>query len=252
MGWIDRINAKKEEEKLPPRLRDKTPEQIAKELEDSDKLKNELELSKAAQRDSDAKVEEIKTEFEKVKERLAAADAAKNPPKKDEGTEPTSENILADPKKVLDAHTATLTAVTIQNAASTARMLAQQQLDNMDAGSNGKTMDGRLFRAWDGEINTESRKYNAIQLIKPDAWLGIFYYLKGVHADELRDPETRKKKYNFLEPSATGSGTPTPDGTQKKEGVEGLTDQEKHIADMMHVTHENYAKRKKSMQYVNS
>lgn len=254
MGWLDRVNAKKEEDKLPPRLRDKTPEQIAKELEDADKLKADHELLKASQAESDKKVEEITSEFEQVKQRLAAAEANQNkaPDKKDGKVEATPENMLENPKGVLDTRLAPLEAVTIQNAASTSRILAQQQLDNADSMSNGKSMDGRLFRAWGSEIDAESRKYAAIQLIKPEAWLGIFYYLKGTHADELRDPEIRKKKYNFLEPSSTSVVSDNNNGNNKKDGVEGLTDQEKHIANMMHVSYENYAKRKKEMQFVNS
>lgn len=251
MGWLDRVNTKKEEDKLPPRLRDKTPEQIAQELDDADKLKNDLELSKAAQRDSDAKVAEIQSEFDKVKERLAAADASRNKPdNRDNKVDVTPENMLENPKGVLDSRLGPLEAVTIQNAASTSRILAQQQLDNLDSSSGGKSMDGRLFRAWGSEIDSESRKYAAIQLIKPEAWLGIFYYLKGVHSDELRDPEIRKKKYNFLEPST--SGAPGPDNSIKKDGPEGLTDAEKHVADKMGVSYENYAKRKKSMQFVSA
>src|SRR5260370_36834484 len=104
MGWLDRINAKKEEEKLPARLRDKTPEQIAKELEDSDKIKTELELSKAAQREQEEKVTAIETEFTQVKERLAAAELkAKHPFKTGEGTDVTPENILTDPQKGIHA-----------------------------------------------------------------------------------------------------------------------------------------------------
>lgn len=253
MGWLDRINAKKEEDKLPARLRDKTPEKIVEELEAADKLKKDLELEKAARAADADKVTAIETEFTQVKERLAAAEANRNKPdnKTKDGVDATPENILENPKGVLDTRLQPLEAVTIQNAATTSRMLAQQQLDNSDLASGGKSMDGRLFRAWGSEIDSESRKYQAVQLIRPEAWLGIFWYLKGVHADELRDPETRKKKYNFLEPSAASAGATNGD-TKPKDGVEGLTDQEKHVADKMNVSYENYAKRKKTMQFVNA
>jgi hypothetical protein len=250
MGWLDRINAKKEEDKLPQRLRDKTPEQIAKELEDADKLKTEHELLKAQAAEYDGKVTEIQTEFEKVKTQLATAEANRNKPpdKKDEKIEATPENMLENPKGVLDARLAPLEATTIRNGASMSRMLAQQQLDGADMASGGKDMNGRLFRAWASEIDAEARKYSPVQLMTPEAWLGIFWYLKGTHADELRDPEVRKKKYTFLEPAATQV---TPPGEPKKEGAEGLTDQEKHVADKMGVSYENYAKRKKAMVMVN-
>ena len=165
----------------------------------------------------------------------------------------SAESILENPDREItdkvNELNAPLANLTIQTSVQTARMLAQQQLNNADMASGGKNMDGRLFQAWGSEIDAEATKYRPIQLTTPQAWLGIFYYLKGVHADELRDPETRKKKYNFLEPATSGA---PPKGTDdKKTGVEGLTDAEKHVADRMGVTYENYAKRKQSMQYVN-
>jgi hypothetical protein len=254
MGWLDRVKDKKELEKLPQRLRDASPEDIIKELEEKDKLKADLATAQVAQAAQDAKVAEISTEFEQVKTRLAAAELNRStpPPKKPEGVEPTPENMLENPKGVLDTRLAPLEALTIQNNAATSRILAQQQLNNADMVSGGKSMDGRLFQAWGAEIDTEARKYQAVQLIRPEAWLGIFWYLKGTHADELRDPETRKKKYNFLEPSTSGAPAPGTNGAEKKDGVEGLTDQEKHVADKMGVSYENYAKRKKAMVVVNA
>ena len=111
-------------------------------------------------------------------------------------------------------------------------------------------MDGRLFRAWESEINAESKKYQAMQLTSPNAWVGIFYYLKGLHADELRDPETRKKKYNFMEPSSS-SVVVNKEDDDKKSANEQLTPQELHVAEKMGVSPENYLKRKKSMTMVN-
>jgi len=251
VGWLDRVKDKKDLEKLPERLRVASPEDIIKELEQTDKLKADLATAQAAQAAQDTKVAEIQSEFDKVKERLAAAELkAKPPEKKPDNVEVTPENMLERPAEVLNARLAPLEAITIQNNARTARMLAQQQFDSNDVASGGKSMDGRLFRAWTAEIDAESRKYAAINLIHPEAWIGIFYHMKGVHADELANPEIRKKKYNFLEPSQA-SVTPA-NGEPKKDGVEGLTDQEKHVADKMGVTYENYAKRKKAMVMVNA
>lgn len=247
MGWLDR----KKDEKLPARLEGKTPEQVAKELEDADKLKNELALEKAARAADAEKVTEIQSEFEKVKTQLATIEANKDkkPPEK---KVVSAESILENPDAAItdkvNELTAPLANLTIQNNVNTARMLAQQQLNNSDMASGGKSMDGRLFQAWGQEIDSEASKYKPIQLISAQAWLGIFYYLKGVHADELRDPETRKKKYNFLEPASSNGAPPS---AEKKEGVEGLTELEKATAAKMGVTAEAYAKRKASMQYVN-
>jgi len=254
VGWLDRIKDKKEQEKIPAKWRDKTTEEIAAELDASDKLRADLATEKLARETDSKKVEEIQTEFEKVKTQLATVEANRNkqPDKKPDSVEATAENILENPKGVLDTRLGPLEAATIRNGVTTSRMLAQQQLDNADMASGGKDMNGRLFRAWGSEIDSEARKYQAVQLMSPEAWIGIFWYLKGTHADELRDPDVRKKKYNFLEPSVNGGPGPNADGDKKKDGVEGLTDAEKHVADKMGVTYENYAKRKKSMQMVNA
>jgi hypothetical protein len=248
MGWLDSIKDKKERDKIPERLRDKSPEEIVAEIEKSDKLAADLAAEKAARAEDSKKVETISTEFEKVKTRLAEAEANRNvPPKKETPEEPA--NFIEEPDKAFAQRVSPLATITLQNAAITARMLAQQELDNTDLNSEGKTMDGRLFRAWQAELNAESKKYQAAQLATPQAWLGIFYYLKGIHADELRDPEARKKKYNFLEPSNTQV---VRQNEEKKTPSDQLTDAEKHVADKMGVSHENYLKRKKSMQFVNA
>jgi hypothetical protein len=252
MGWLDRIKDKKELEKIPPELRDASPEDIVKKLADAEKLKADLAEAQRKSAEQDTKVTEIQNEFEQVKARLAAAEAKpKGDQKPPDRVDPTPENMLENPKGVLDTRLGPLEAATIRNGVTTSRMLAQQQLDGADMASGGKTMDGRLFRAWASEIDAESRKYQAVTLMTPEAWLGIYWYLKGIHGDELRDPEVRKKKYSFLEPAASGAPGPNGPGsdTRPKDGPESLTDQEKHVADKMGVSYENYAKRKKSMQF---
>lgn len=254
MGWLDRVRDKKELEKLPPELRDASPDDIVKKLAEANQLKADLAAEKLAREQQDTKVQEISTEFEQVKTRLAAAELNRKPPETPARVEATPENLLENPKGVLDTRLGPLEAATIRNGVTTSRMLAQQQLDGADMASGGKSMDGRLFRAWSGEIDTESRKYQAVTLMTPEAWLGIYWYLKGIHGDELRDPEVRKKKYSFLEPAASSAAGPNGPGSDSrpKDGPESLTDQEKHVADKMGVSYENYAKRKKSMQFVNA
>ena len=250
MGWLDKVKSKKETV-IPEIFKDKSEEDILKMLQESAADKEKIKTLETKVTEQDTTVGKIQTEFEAVKTRLAAAEAKPRTAKTEDGSEEaTPDNIMTDPKKVLDAHTAPTTALAINASAQTARMLAQQQLNNQDLASGGKTMDGRLFAAWSNEIDEQSKRYQAIQIITPNAWIGIYLYLKGVHADELRDPEVRKKKYNFLEPSTIGT-LPTPDG-KPKDGAESLTDQEKHVADRMGVSYENYAKRKKAMVMVNA
>jgi hypothetical protein len=255
MGWLDRIKDKKELEKLPKEIQDASPEDIVKRLADAEKLKADHAELQRKQAESDTKVTEISNEFEQVKARLAAAEAKPKPADKPaDRVDPTPENMLERPAEVLNQRLGPLEAATVRNGVSMSRMMAQQQLDGADMSSGGKTMDGRLFRAWSAEIDAEARKYQAVTLMTPEAWLGIYWYLKGIHGDELRDPETRKKKYAFLEPAASGAPGPNGPGSDSrpKDGPESLTDQEKHVADKMGVTYENYAKRKKGMVMVNA
>jgi hypothetical protein len=249
MGWLDSINAKKKE-KIPERFKDRSEDDILKELDEADKAKKEVEELKAKDAERETKVVEIQTEFNKVKERLAAAEANKNQNQnqnRNNNEEPA--NFVEEPDKAFQQRVGPLAAITLQNAAVTARLLAQQQLDNADLASGGKVMDGRLFRHWGADIDAESKRYAPIQLGDPQAWIGIFYYLKGQRADELRDPKIREKKYNFLEPASTNVNTNVED---KKTPSDQLTDAEKHVADKMGVKHEDYLKRKKAMQFVNA
>jgi len=246
MGWLDKINAKKKDE-VPAMFKDKSDDDILKMLQEASKDKQRVGELEARVAEQDSTVATIKTEFAAVKERLVAAEARATPPPRKEEDDGSNDDFVTNPDGSFGKRIGPYANLTIQTSALTARMLAQQQLNNQDLASNGKTMDGRLFQAWSTEIDSESKKYPAIQLTKTEAWIGIYLYLKGLHADELRDPEIRKKKYNFLEPAATSQGTRQAD-EPKKEGAESLTDAEKHVADKMHVSYADYAKRKAAMQ----
>lgn len=247
MAWLDNVKAKKEAEeaKRPERLRGKTDEQILEELKAAEEFKKKFEESEQARLKDNEDVRKVTTQFEELKRTMQETEANRNR-QHQQTEEPADFNL--DPEKAFSQRAAPLAAATVANSAITARILAQQMLDNQDLASSNKTMDGRLFRAWSMEIDTESRKYQPVQLTSPQAWTGIFFYLKGLHADELRDKEIVKKKYNFLEPAAQ-EGRP-PD-SKPKTATEELTDAEKHVADKMNVSYENYLKRKKAMQFVN-
>jgi len=247
---LDSINAKKKD-KVPERFKDKSEDDILAMMDAADKASTRVTELEAERVKDTERVTAIQTEFEAVKTRLAAAEANRNAnPNGSDNNNNELANFVEEPDKAFGQRVAPVANIAIQTAAMTARMLAQQQLNNADLASNSKTMDGRLFQHWGAEMDAEAKKYQTIQLTTPQAWLGIYMYLKGVHADELRDPEIRKKKYNFMEPVQSSVST-TDDGKQKP-ATDQLTDAEKHVADKMGVTHENYLKRKKAMQYVNA
>lgn len=241
MSWLDSVKKKREEE-----LAAKDQAWGAKLKEEQDKaaaLEQKLAAMETERQTERENVEKMSGEFEQIKARLQEAEA-KTTRKTDQEE---AANFIEDPDKAFGQRAAPLVNLAVQNAMTTSKLLAQQQLDNTDLASNGKVFDGRLFRAWSGDIDGEARKYQPQLLTTPNAWLGIFYYLKGLRADELSNPEMRKKKYAFLEPSR--SATIPLNGEEKKE-EDKLTDEERHIAERMNVKPEDYLKRKKQLKFV--
>ncbi len=244
MGWLDDIR-KKKEVKLPPELEGKSDDDVIASLKENADLKARLATAEAARVEDQKKVETITTEFESIKAKLAAADAARNSPsEKDENKE--LPNFVEDPDNAFNQRAAPIATVAVNSAVMTSRMLALQELDNQDMASpqDAKTMDGRLFRAWQAEIEGIARRYPPVQMATPAAWLNVYFYVKGLHSDELSNPEIRKKKFNFLEPATQGTVPPN----QQAQDKDTLTDEEKRIAGRMGVSPENYLKRKKAMQ----
>jgi len=235
----------KRDEKLPPELEGKSPEDVVKSLKEAEELKTRLTALEGERVTEREQVTTLTNQFNEVKTRLQAAEANNNrqPPKPPEELV----NFVEDGDKAFQQRVGPIADLAVRNAISTARMLAQQQLNNQDMNNGGRTMDGRLFQAWGQEIDQDAKKYASTAMMTPQAWIGIYMMIKGIHSDELADPEVRKKKYNFLESGRSGAPPPP---EVKNEDV--LTDQEKHVADKMGVKYEDYLKRKKSMQFVNA
>jgi hypothetical protein len=250
MGWLDSVRDRKERDKIPEKWRDKPVEEIASQLTASEKLAKDLEDEKKARVADTEKITETQRQLDEVRARLAAAEARQTPPTRQEPAKQEElANFVEEPDKAFSQRVGPLLNVAVHNSAQTARILAQQQLTNMDLSNSNKTMDGRLFQAWSSELDAEAKKYGPDKMMTPESWLGVFFYLKGLHADELRDPEIRKKKYNFLEPSATPDGAPPSERQAKKDE---LTAEELRVAEKMGVSPENYLKRKKAMTFVNA
>jgi hypothetical protein len=242
MGWLDNINAKKKEQ-VPKMFEGKSEDDILKMLQESSADKEKIRGLEAKVTEQDSAVARINTEFESVKARLAEADARRQPPPKTDSEEPA--DFVTDPDKAFAQRIGPVATITLQTAATTARMLAQQQLGNV-----GNGIDGRLFAMWGAELDVEAKKYPLVHLGNPNAWLGMYFYLKGLHHDELNNAETRKKKYPFLEPSTSTSVQQTADDKKDKPATEQLTPQELHIAKMMKKTPEQYLEQKNKMQFV--
>jgi hypothetical protein len=245
MSWYDKL--KKKEEELPEELEGKSVEDIVTGLKKARELETTVTTLKAEREIEKTAVATLNDQFDLVKTKLADLEAKAKPQNPLQNEPPA--DWITEPERAFAQGVAPIAGLAIEGSVMTARLLAVQQLDNMDINSPeaAKSMDGRLFRAWESEILEQAKRYQKTQLISPDAWLGIYWFIKGKHSDELRSQDVRKKKYQFLEPAAPGAGAPL---SEKKTGVEALTDQEKHVADKMGVKHEDYAKRKAAMQFV--
>lgn len=241
----------KKDEELPESLRGKTPDQLAQELKDAQALKDKVAAAEAEAQKLKDNAATQQSEFEKVKTQLAALEAAAKKASTTDTNQPFDlEKFMADPEKVLNEEVnkrvGPFAQTAVFNAMQTARILAQQQLNNQDLASGGKTMDGRLFQAWASEIDVQVKNYRPEQMVTPQSWLGVYMFIKGTHAEELADVETRRKKYGMLEPARANAGSSNDGG--EKLASDQLTPQELKIAERMNVKPEDYLKRKKSMQ----
>jgi hypothetical protein len=240
MSWLDNISKKKEEE---AQAKEKSLQERAEAAEKAAKeAQARIEALEEERQKEREQFSSLQSEFESIKKHLAEVETkAPKPPE-----EPA--DFDTDPAKAFQQGVAPIVQVTLHNAMQTARILAQQQLDDQDI--INKTMDGRLFRAWSREIDALAQTYRPEQLGTPQAWLGLFYYVKGKHTDELADPDKRKKQYAFLE-GASGAGKP-PEPAGQKKPEELLTPEERRVAERMGVSPENYLKRKSQLKFANA
>jgi hypothetical protein len=250
MGWLDGKKEKEVKEALgkmiPDALKAKTPEEIRKMLEDSEAAKTkaaELEASNTAIK---ADLARVSGEADQVKQRLQALEANRGTPPPQNTEAPEMANFIEEPDKAFAQRVGPIAMVALRNAAHTAKILATQSLDNDDMAN--KTMNGRLFRAWDTEIMVEANKYQLAQLGDLNNWVAIYYLIKGRHADELASPEKRKEKYNFLEPSTSSVSTTRDDG-KPRPATEVLSAEELRVAEKMKIDPETYLKRKQAMKF---
>jgi phage shock protein A len=244
MGWLDQLR-KNKETVIPKELESLSAEDIVKALSDKKTLEEKntrLETERVTEREQ---VIQLNSQFAEIKNKLSSIEAGRTPAPANNSEEPA--NFIEEPDKAFNQRVQPLAQLTVATAGMTARMLAQQELNNRDMSSstNSKTIDGRLFQHWSSEIDREAAKFQSHLLTTPQAWLGIYWYIKGQHSDELANVETRKKSYNFLESAVPGVATPESRTDKKDE----LTPEEIRIAGRMNVKPEDYLKRKKSMQF---
>jgi hypothetical protein len=222
---------------------EKSDDEIVAALNKSEQLETEVTTLKTQVTDKDKAVNDLNTNFQTIKQKLDTLEAndrkqqQQAPPKGDE-EEP---DFITDPNGAFNKKAQPLANAIAATAAMVARGQAQQSLTR-----NSKDgIDGRLFDHWGAEIDQVANNTPTHILGNPQTWLGIFLQVKGYHSDELADPNTRKEKYAFLEPSST---VVTQQNTKDKD--EQPTDIERKTAEKFGIPVEEYMKRKKGMTFV--
>jgi hypothetical protein len=232
---------KSKDDKIPEKFRSKTEEEIVKDLEEKDTWKAKAESLEAERAEERKKFELVQTSYASVKAKLDTIEANTRPPKKEEVVE--EDDFITNPEASFNRRAKPLATLAAQTAASLGKLNAFQSLQTK---ASAKNIDARLFQHWDAEIMEIANQTPSLHLAYPNTWLSIFNQVKGTHADELSDPEARKKNYSFLE-GGSSQAEPPP---EKKTGAAGLTPQELEIARKMKVDPEKYAERKKAMTFV--
>jgi len=209
-------------------------EEIPKELEDLEAADLVSAVAKAKEVDSlKTELETTKgklSEFDAVKQRLAALEGNKQDPPKDPPKGPTS--FLDDEDKAFTERLAPFAEMTLRNQAQNARHMAKQGLSGLDR---------RIWEKWEGEIDKIMEGVGLQFQGSAQTWLNALTNIKGRHMDEILKMKDDNSEFFSESGDSGGSGGPT-----KKDDGE-LTAEEVKIAARMGIKPEDYAKNKKAM-----
>jgi len=235
-GWFG-----KKDDEIPKALQGMTPEQAAAELE---RLKA-IEAQVAAGGDVKTVLENFTKTMDEVKNRLDAIETNSRPPE----PKPKNEEVadaLTDPDGFIRQRVGPLAELQVKTSAVVARGEARRQLESSDRGKKPQGRDAFYFDKYAAEIDNLAKGVPATQLIDPQAWIHLYYNVKGRHADEIAANAAEKKEEFSIESGGNGRPEPEP----KKDGVESLTAVEIKVARGMGITPEQYAERKKHLTMV--
>lgn len=221
---------------FPPEWKDKTDEEILTLMKTGATAQTEL---KAAQDLAVAREQELQTANAERDAAKAKAEAALDPANPLNKPEPAA---AADPNKPIDfwddpdaAFNQRLTPIALQmyaQGAQTAEMFIRQQ-------------NPKLFVKFGDEIMELMKTVPLQQRPLFATWNNAIDMVKGRHINEFVADAKEGKNEFFTEP-ASGGAPPLPDDSDKKP-EDKLNDQEKKVADRMHMTLAEYLKQKEGM-----
>jgi len=231
MVWWQNRN----DDELPAELRGKKPEEIAAALKKAKEIEDALAAEKTAREQVEAKLNDQKTEFDTIKQKLADIEAKAGKPDQldtlDEPDEPVSP--WADPQKFVQDQTKDLASVAITSGMMTAKMYFMQQLSERDA---------KIFKKYEKEVEQGVMTFAPQARVMPQSWFNCFMFTKGIHENDIKKAE--QEKTDFFAETASRTG-----GNHEDEGpVDKLTAEEEETCRVMHWDPKGYLERKKAAQ----
>jgi hypothetical protein len=218
---------RKDREKLPPELRDLTPEQLAEKLKTASDAEARLTDAEKARQERDQAFDSLKNEFEQTKQRLATIEANTKPPEKEVSS------IFADPDAYIRDSTKDTRDVALLSGMMSAKMYCRQNLTGRDV---------RIFAKYEGEIDKIVGSYAPEFRIMPQTWMNALIYTKGLHDKEIQRAEEERTDF-FSE---------TPSNAQYEQTLRGdkLTPDEAELCKKFHWDPAKYLENKKKSTLV--
>jgi hypothetical protein len=233
-------------EDLPESIRELSPEDLDKALRDKKALEDSLTAKDTELNTLKTTVESQKTEFQTVKDKLAALEAGGgNREIKDEGSKGPASVFVNEDQAFADrigTATGPLAAAAYGAGALAARMTAREAIQGA---ANGH-IETKIWNKYANEINTLMAKEAPANQINPHSWINAFIYVKGMHFTDLQDLATKKTDVFAEVGSSSGAGS----GGNGDENKDKLSPQELEIAKKFRMTPEKYLERKKAMKFV--
>lgn len=225
---------------LPPELRDLPAEEIAKRLQEADKLKADLATSNTELETTKTQVSTLQTTVNDLQEKvknIPPTQKEENEPAPEISTSPTLVDWLADPQKAFSQASAPLTAATLMNGMLVAKMAAAEFIQKQDP------VNRRLWKKYEGEVQKLMEAMSPDQRIYPQNWINQFTFVKGMHLDEVVKEAQGQGDAFFSEGVTTSGGgiSHTPVNEDR------LSPQEEKVCRALKMKPEDWIKRRKAL-----
>ena len=230
------------DDEVPDKLKGKTPQEIAKALEDAEELKAKHMELEAAAATKDQELTATRSEFEATKQKLQEIEANRNRQAESEPRRGGPTSVLVDEDKAFAERVGPVAMVALQSGMLAAKQEARRQVEIKSRDPKNKN-DLGIFLRYEAEIEDLMSKEAPERKIIPQVWLNAFTYIKGIHVNDIIASVQKGEAFG-LEGGSTSQAPPTEQNDDK------LSPEELRVASKMRVSPENYLKQKKAMKPV--